>query len=70
MRQLEREAEAERRRQEQEAARLERERQKAEEKRRQERQRAAKDITGTLLSPIFGKRTSQQIARGIFGTRR
>ncbi len=55
---------------EREAARLERERQRVEEQRRRERQRAATDIAGTLLSPMFGKRTGKKIARGIFGTLR
>jgi hypothetical protein len=27
------------------------------------------DVAGTLLSPVFGKRTGKKIARGIFGTR-
>ncbi len=68
-RQLEREAEAARKRQEQEAARIERERLRAEEQRRRERQKAMTDVAGTLLSPVFGKRTGKKIARGIFGTR-
>ena len=51
-------------------ASLERERIKEEERRRRERQRAATEIAGTLLSPVFGKRTGKQIARGIFGTKR
>ena len=70
LRQIEREAEAARKRREQEAARIERERIKEEERRRRERQRAATEIAGTLLSPVFGKRTGKQIARGIFGTKR
>ena len=68
-RQMEREAEAARKRQEQEAARIERERLRAEEQRRRERQKAMTDVAGTLLSPVFGKRTGKKIARGIFGTR-
>ena len=68
-RQLEREAEAARKRQEQEAVRIERERLRAEEQRRRERQKAMTDVAGTLLSPVFGKRTGKKIARGIFGTR-
>ena len=69
MRQIEREIEAQRRRQQQEAERAAREAAKEEERRRRERQKAVTEVTGTLLSPLFGKRTGKQIARGIFGTR-
>lgn len=64
------EAEAERKRQEQAMARAERERLREEERRRRDRERAMADIAGTLLSPVFGRRTGNKIARGIFGTRR
>ena len=69
LRQLEREAEAARKRQEQEEARKAREAAKAEEARRRQQQKVVTDVAGSLLSPLFGKRTGKKIARGIFGTR-
>jgi len=54
---------------EQARARAEREQQRLEERKRRERQQAATEIGGALLSPLFGKRTGKKIARGIFGTR-
>jgi septal ring factor EnvC (AmiA/AmiB activator) len=69
LRQLEREAEAARKKQEQEEARRAREAAKAEEARRRQQQKMVTDVAGSLLSPLFGKRTGKKIARGIFGTR-
>ncbi len=39
-----------------------------EEQKRRQRERLATEAVGTLLSPVFGKRTGKRIARGLFGT--
>ena len=53
---------------EQERVRKEREQKREEERQRQARDRAVSEVAGTLLSPVFGKRTGTQIARGILST--
>ena len=53
---------------ERQAAAQAREQARREEQRRRQREQMATEAVGTLLSPVFGKRTGKKIARGLFGT--